>query len=107
MSGRTWSSWFFVSRTVSVFTFKSTSVKFDGPGRADVLGDLTLHGVTKPVVLEVKFRAAGPNAMSKHYTVGFDAMMSIKRSDFGVAKIVPVVADHVDITISAPFEKEG
>ena len=98
--------WFNVAAFPTI-TFKSTSVKFDGPGRADVLGDLTLHGVTKPVVLEVKFRAAGPNAMSKHYTVGFDATMSIKRSDFGVAKIVPVVADHVDITISAPFEKEG
>ncbi|HUO22087.1 MAG TPA: YceI family protein [Caulobacteraceae bacterium] len=87
-------------------TFKSTHVTQTGPGAADVTGDLTLHGVTKPVTLKVKFRAGGVNMMNKAYTVGFDATSQIKRSDFGVTKGVPMIGDDVQITISAPFEKQ-
>ena len=68
-------------------------------------GDLTFHGVTRPVTLDVTFHGAGSNPMSKAYTVGFDARGSLKRSDFGVSKYVPLVGDTVDLTISAPFEK--
>jgi polyisoprenoid-binding protein YceI len=97
--------WFDASAFPTI-TFKSTSVKFTGRGTADVAGALTLHGVTQPVVLKVTFRAAGPNAMSRRYSVGFDATASIKRSDFAVAKYVPLVGDEVEIIVSAPFEKQ-
>ncbi len=91
--------------TYPTITFVSKSVKKTGPTTALVTGDLTLHGVTKPVTLVAKFNASGANPMSKKYTVGFDAHGKIDRSEFGVKAFVPMVSDQVDITISAAFEK--
>ncbi|QUD88039.1 YceI family protein [Phenylobacterium montanum] len=86
-------------------TFKSTKVVVTGPNTADITGDLTLHGVTKPVVLAAKFNASGANPMSHKTTVGFDATAHLNRSDFGVKTYVPVIGDQVDVIISAAFEK--
>jgi len=96
---------FLDATTYPTITFVSKSVKRTGPTSAVVTGDLTLHGVTKPVTLDAKFNAGGSNPMSKKYTVGFDAHGKINRSDFGVKAFVPMVSDQVDITISAAFEK--
>lgn len=98
-------SWFDVAKFPTI-TFKSTAVTSTGKDTAKVTGDLTFHGVTKPVTLDVKFHGGGSNPMSKAYTVGFDATGSLKRSDYGVSKYVPVVGDKVDLFISAPFEKK-
>lgn len=98
-------SWFDAAKYPTI-TFRSTSVASTGADTAKVTGDLTFHGVTKPVTLDVKFHGAGANPMSKAYTVGFDAVGSLKRSDFGVTKYVPLVGDKVDLVISAPFEKK-
>ena len=76
-----------------------------GPGKADVVGDLTLHGTTKPVVLH--FHGAGVNPLNKRYTVGFDASAKIKRTEFGVSTLVPLISDDVDIIISAAFERQS
>ena len=86
-------------------SFKSRQVTVTALGEADVAGDLTLHGVTKPVLLHAKFNAAGNNMMSKAYTVGFEVSGKIKRSEFGVSKYVPVVGDDVTLIMSAAFEK--
>ena len=86
--------------------FKSDKVVKTGPDTAKVTGDFTLHGVTKPLTLNVKFNAAGTNPLSKAYTAGFDATGKIKRSDFGVKTYVPLIGDEVDIVISAAFEKQ-
>ena len=88
-------------------SFKSTKVTRSGPNAAKVNGDLTLHGVTKPVTLTVAFNGAGDNPLDKKYTAGFEATGKIKRSDFGVTKFVPLIGDTVDLTISAAFEKQG
>ena len=85
--------------------FVSTAVELTAPGRARISGDLTLHGVTRPVTLDAKFNAAGVNPLDRRYTAGFDATAHIRRSDFGVSKYVPLVGDDVEITISAAFEK--
>jgi polyisoprenoid-binding protein YceI len=98
-------SWFDAAKYPTI-TFRSTSVASTGADSAKVTGDLTFHGVTKPVTLDVKFHGAGANPMSKAYTVGFDATGSLKRSDFGVTKYVPLIGDKVDLFISAPFEKK-
>ncbi len=87
-------------------TFKSTKVTPTGPTTAQVTGDLTLHGVTRPVTLDATFKAAGGNIMTKAYTVGFEVKGHLKRSDFGVKKYVPLIGDDVDVVISAPFEKK-
>ena len=82
-------------------TFKSTSVK---KGAADnkllVSGDLTIHGVTKPVTIDATLNRAAPQPMSKQPTVGFDGVLFIKRSDFGIGKYVPNVSDEVRIRIT-------
>ena len=84
--------------------FESTSIAASGT-TARISGNLTLHGVTKPVVLEARFIGAGGNPMSKIETIGFSATTSIKRSDFGITKLVPMVTDQVDLRINAAFEK--
>jgi polyisoprenoid-binding protein YceI len=88
-------------------TFKSRQVTRTGRDTADVAGDLTLHGVTRPVTLHARFNGAGVNPLDKAYTVGFEVSGRIKRSDFGVTKYVPLVGDDVDLIISAAFEKQG
>ena len=87
-------------------TFKSEKVLETGKGTADVVGQLTLHGVTRPVTLHATFNGAGVNPMDKRYTVGFDAKGRIKRSDFGIKTYVPLIGDEVDLILSAAFEKQ-
>ena len=86
-------------------TFKSTKVTKTGADTADVTGDFTLHGVTKPLTLHVKFNAAGTNPVSKRYTSGFEARGQIMRTEFGVKMYAPMISDAVDIDIDAAFEK--
>ncbi|MBV9508668.1 MAG: YceI family protein [Caulobacteraceae bacterium] len=88
-------------------TFTSTGVTPTSATTADITGQLTLHGVTRPITLHATFNAGGANPMSKTYTVGFDAKGSFNRSDFGVKTYVPLIGDNVDVTISAAFEKKG
>ena len=88
-------------------SFKATKVTMTGPGKADVIGDLNLHGTAKPVVLHAVFHGAGINPLNKHYTLGFDASAKIKRAEFGVSTLVPLISDDVDIIISAAFERQS
>jgi polyisoprenoid-binding protein YceI len=88
-------------------TFRSTSITPTGPSTADVAGELTLHGVTRPVVLKAKFNAGGVNILDHAYTVGFEVRGQIKRSDFGVKTYVPLIGDEVDLIISAAFERKS
>ncbi|MDB5446773.1 MAG: hypothetical protein JWQ97_2090 [Phenylobacterium sp.] len=87
--------------------FVSTKVTRTGPKTAKIAGNLTLHGVTRPVVLDASFVGAGPNPFTKAFTTGFSAHGQIKRSEFGVSKYVPVVGDEVELIISAAFEKQA
>ena len=87
-------------------TFKATKIAETGATDAEITGNLTLHGVTKPMTLNAKFIGAGINPASKAYTVGFEATGQIKRSDFGVSTFVPAIGDEVDLIISAAFEKQ-
>lgn len=84
--------------------FVSRSVQADGQS-ATIVGDLTLHGVTKPVTLQAKLHGTGANPMSKKATVGFSAKGQLKRSDFGLGLAVPNVSDEVELEITAAFEK--
>jgi polyisoprenoid-binding protein YceI len=83
--------------------FKATHIVKTGHDTANITGDLTFHGVTKPVTLHAVFNGAGVNPLSKQYTVGFNATGEIKRSDFGVKTYVPLIGDEVTLTISAAF----
>ena len=87
-------------------TFVSSKVMPDGKDKAKVVGDLTLHGVTKPVTLQVKFIGAGVNPIDKKYTIGFEAKGELKRSDFGVKTYVPLIGDTLHLTIAGAFEQK-
>jgi len=63
-------------------------------------GDLTLHGVTKPVTLSVTLNKSGEHPMTKAQAVGFDATATLKRSDFGVTTYIPYIGDEIKIDIS-------
>lgn len=84
--------------------FVSHSVTVRGQ-QATIIGDLTLRGVTKRVVLEARFYGAGPNPMSKAQTIGFSAKGQLKRSEFGLGYGIPAVSDLVDLEITAAFER--
>jgi polyisoprenoid-binding protein YceI len=84
--------------------FVSTSVVAKGT-TAKITGDLTLNGVTKPVVLDATFSGAGNNPFNKKATVGFHATSVIKRSAFGISYAVPMISDDVTLDISVAFEK--
>ncbi|HJQ17889.1 MAG TPA: YceI family protein [Dongiaceae bacterium] len=84
-------------------TFTSTKVVASG-NSATITGNLTLHGVTKPVVLDAKFTGMADNPMTKKPNIGFEATAKIKRSDFGINKYMPMLGDDVDLWITAAFE---
>lgn len=91
-------------------TFKSTALTMTGPNTAQVTGDFTLHGVTKPIVLDVTFNGGYRGfELDPHGRVGFSAKGVLKRSEFGIAYGIPApgttmgVSDEVNVTIEAEF----
>lgn len=91
---------FFDVQKYPTITFRSKSAKAAGAGKVAITGDLTMHGVTKEVVLDVD----GPtppikNPMGKGQRMGANATTKITRQDFGITAAPGVVGDEVTITI--------
>ena len=82
-------------------TFASNKVQVSSDTTAKVDGILTLHGVSKPVTLDVTFNKEGINPISNKETVGFTATATIKRSDFGMTTLLPQLGDEVTLQIGA------
>jgi polyisoprenoid-binding protein YceI len=96
------SSDFFDYAKFPAATFKSSQVqKGATPGTLKVVGELSLHGITKPVALDVTINKVGTNPRNHVPTVGFEAMATLKRSDFGLGLFVPQVSDEVQVHITA------
>jgi polyisoprenoid-binding protein YceI len=91
---------FFDAAQFPTATFTSTGVTAAGEGKMAVAGDLTIHGVTRPVVLDVTINKIGEHPMRKRPAAGFDARATLKRSDFGVGAYVPMVGDEVILSIT-------
>jgi polyisoprenoid-binding protein YceI len=81
--------------------FVSDKVEKTGERNGIVRGRLSLLGVTRPLDLAVTFNRAGMDSYSLHYTTGFSATATLKRSDFGMKKYLPDVGDEVTIHIEA------
>jgi len=82
-------------------TFVSNKVDVINDTSAKVEGLLTLHGVSKPVTLDVNMNKIGKNPINDRMTVGFTASTKIKRSDFGMNTLLPKLGDEVTIEIGA------
>jgi polyisoprenoid-binding protein YceI len=91
---------FFDAATFPDITFKSTKVEAAGDSKLRVWGDLTVHGVTRQVLLDTTINKLAVHPMAKREAAGFDAKTVIKRSDFGVGKYAPNVSDEVEIRIT-------
>ena len=86
-----------------LITFKSTGVVPTGPDTADVTGDFTLNGVTKPVTLKVKLNKIGKAPGSGKQSAGFTITGSIHRRDFNIGAALPagLIGEDVPIRIEA------
>ncbi|HJU08273.1 MAG TPA: YceI family protein [Rhodanobacteraceae bacterium] len=82
-------------------TFISTQVRPAGSNQFVVEGDLTVHGVTHPVTLNVTLNKAGSYPMIDAPALGFGATAKFNRSEFGVREGIPMVGDALQVTISA------
>ena len=87
-------------------TFKSTKVVFNGDKPAEIIGDLTMKGVTKQVTLTVTSFLAMPHPMQKKDAIGADAFVVVKRTDFNMGKYAPHVGDEVRIDIALEAVKQ-
>jgi len=90
---------FFDAEKYPEATFTSTKVEAAGDNKLRVIGDLTMHGITKPVVLEVTLNKAGAGRDGQP-RIGFDATTSLKRSEWGMGMLAPAVSDDVAIRIT-------
>lgn len=96
---------FFDVQRFPTATFVSNKVEVLSDNSAKVYGTLTLHGVTKPVILDVTLNKVGKNPINEKMTAGFSATTTLKRSDFGINAFIPKVGDEVKITIEAEAYK--
>jgi polyisoprenoid-binding protein YceI len=87
-------------------TFRSTKIEKTGDKTANITGDLTLHGVTKPVVLTATLAGEGKHPMKSVNAAGFAATTNIKRSEFGMNEGIPMVGDDVEIRIEVEAYQE-
>lgn len=85
-------------------TFKSTSVKKVSANKYKVNGNLTFHGVTKPITLDATLRGVTTNPMSKKPTAGFKVTGTIKRTDFGFGSKYPNAMLSNEVTLNANTE---
>ena len=99
---------FFEVEKYSHMAFKSTSIKKRGQNKYQLTGNLTLHGVTKPVTMELWYRGTIENPQSKAVTAGFQLTGVLKRSDFNIGPKfpAPMISDEVQIRADGEFIKQ-
>jgi polyisoprenoid-binding protein YceI len=91
---------FFDVQEYPTITFHSKQTKIAGPGKLLITGDLTIHGVTKEVVLDVDGPSAPiKNPMGSGQRIGASATTKVNRQDFGVSTLPGAIGDEITITI--------
>lgn len=92
-------AWFNAAKYPNI-TFKSTKVETKDKKHFKITGDLTVKGVTKPVVLDAVLNKQGEHPMAKVPAIGFNATTSFNRSEFGLGSYVPNVGDKITVNIT-------
>lgn len=96
---------FFDAEKYPTISFKSTAVKAISAKELEVTGEITLHGVTKPATLKMQYGGTAKDPRAGVRT-GFSAEFAIKRSDFGMDKMIPMVGDEVKLMVSIEGVKQ-
>jgi polyisoprenoid-binding protein YceI len=91
---------FFDAKQYPTLGFTSKSWKKLADAQYEVAGDLTIHGVTKPLTVTVRHTGSGKHAMNGKELIGFETQFAIKRSDFGMTNMVGPVGDEVRIIVA-------
>lgn len=96
---------FFDAEKYPTITYNSTSIKKLSKNQYSLTGNLSLHGVTKPVTTQLVYKGTTINPMSKKQTVAFQITGTIRRSDFGIGEKFPeaVISDKVTIKADGEF----
>ena len=100
---------FFNAKEFPEMKFVSTKIVKTGDKTGKIHGNLTLLGVTKPVVLDVRYNRMGPHPLPQYkkiLTIGFSARTSLKRSDFGMKYALRGIGDKVTIFIEVEGAKK-
>jgi polyisoprenoid-binding protein YceI len=95
---------FFNAAEFPTINFKSTSVKVGDDKKLEVTGNLTMHGQTKPVTATLEFVGAANTRMGQR--AGYDGMMTLKRSAFGMDQMTDAIGDDVIIKIGLEAVKK-
>ena len=95
-----WSEDFLAAETNPTVSFTSTAIEVTGEGTAVITGDLTLNGITKSVDLDTQLRRLDTHDLSGALAIGFDAEVTLLRSDFDLGLFAPAVSDEVAVQIS-------
>ena len=95
---------YFDAAKYTQLTFKSKSFTKVGDKKYKVEGDLTMHGITKTVVLDVVLNGTVEHPYSKKTVAGFKVTGTLKRTDFGIATGTPAAMLGDEITIHANTE---
>lgn len=96
------SSWLDVERFPEA-RFSATAITVTGPDTGTVTGDLTLLGVTRPIVLDVTFNGGAQSLLTGRYTLGFSATTTFDRTAFGLSTLAPAIGREVTLEINAEF----
>ena len=91
--------WFNAQKYPNII-FKSNKVETSDKKNFKILGNLTIKGITKPVVLTAVLNKQAQHPMLKVAAIGLNATTNIKRSDFGMVDFVPAISDSIDIQIT-------
>lgn len=91
---------FFGADESPLVTFSSTAIEVTGENTGLITGDLTINGITQPVVLDATMNQMGEHPMAGLPWIGFDATATLLRSDFDMGQFAPFVGDEVSIAIS-------
>lgn len=98
--------WFNVTEFPEM-VFVGTSYRKKDEHSGTVTGNLTLHGVTRPVTLDVTLNKLGENPLKKKQEAGFSATAKLKRSDFGITTFLPSIGDEVEVILEVEAYKAG
>lgn len=96
---------FFDAAKFPTLNFKSSFIKKSGKNKYKLTGNLTLHGITRPVTMEMVYKGSIENPMSKKQTAGFQVTGVIRRSDFNIGNgfPAPMISDEVQIKADGEF----